>query len=66
MYYEINVSQHGRHVFATDERGLISSVQAKQLYDLLIVKFPVTEGYAVTVTKWETCGSHIDPRTLRG
>jgi hypothetical protein len=59
MYYEINVSQYGQHVFATAPRSLTEDYRAHELYNIFCEKFPVSDGYVVTVTRWETVGKHI-------
>ena len=59
MYYEINVALNGRHFFATHERSLITLNKLKEVYDVLSEKFPKSEGYEITVTRYEKRGEHI-------
>ena len=60
MYYEINVSKDGKHLFATAERSITVSWEAEQIYNLFKEKFPESEGYKISVTKWEKVGKQID------
>lgn len=60
MYYEINVSLNGRHFFATSEHSVQDAYKAESLYKVFLKKFPESEGYRVTVTKWETKGHQTD------
>ena len=57
--YEINVALNGRHFFATDLRSAYTFEKAETLYKLFTEKFPVTEGYEVSVTRWKTVGEDI-------
>jgi hypothetical protein len=60
MYYEINVSLDGRHLFATAERSITDSHKLQMVYKVFMEKFLEEEGYKITVTKWENHGKHID------
>lgn len=60
MYYEINVSHKGSHLFATHERSLINDSQAKTVYRLLKDRFPKSEGYSVDITYYELTGHNPD------
>lgn len=60
MYYEINVALNGKHLFATAERSVTNEWKAKDLYKLFKEKFPETEGYKISVTKWEKVGYSVD------
>lgn len=77
MPCEINVSQHGKHLFATHARSITSEAQAKSLYVLLLARFPASGGFEVSVSecdgiwrtpKWLTDGFSIetpaDPSTV--
>jgi len=59
-HYEINVSQNGKHLFATAERSLPATEPEKM--ELLLksfnTKFPEKEGYKISVTLWK-CEGHI-------
>lgn len=59
MYYEINVAKNGKHYFATHERSISTEQKAKELLDKLTQAFPESEGYKVSVTKWEKLGKTI-------
>lgn len=58
MRYEINVSLHGHHFFATNERSITSLFQAKKVLAELCSRFTNKDGYEVSLTKYETTGSH--------
>lgn len=59
MYYEINVSKDGKHLFATDRRCIEFPWNLAKIYPLFKEKFPESEGYKITVTYWETKGKEI-------
>lgn len=48
MDYEINVSRHGVHLFATHERSVRDSTKAKSLTKEIRYRFPESEGFQVT------------------
>jgi hypothetical protein len=56
MYYEINVSRNGKHLFATAERSVTSNAELQAVYPVISKAFPVAEGFSVSVTKWERIG----------
>lgn len=60
MWYEINVSRFGKHLFATHERSITSQGKAMEIKELFDEKFPASEGYHVTVTKWEKKGEFVE------
>ena len=60
MYYEINVSLNGQHFFATDKRSITNKIALEVIYKILKQKFPLEEGYDITVSKYETVGNFID------
>lgn len=60
MYFEINVSLNGHHLFATSERSIQYTGKAESLYRLFLKKFPESEGYRVTVTRMEKTGHATD------
>lgn len=60
MYYEINVSLNGRHLFATAERSITTSWEMEKVYNLFKEKFPESEGYKLSVTYWEKVGKIIN------
>ena len=59
MYYEINVSLNGKHLFATAERSITNSTKMEDVYSLFLEKFPEKEGYKLDVTRWEKVGKPI-------
>ena len=59
MYYEINVSLNGKHLFATDERSITSRERMEEVYKLFEQKFPKSEGYTLDVTLWVKSGTPI-------
>ena len=60
MYYEINVAQNGKHVFATAERSLRSKEEVVKVYLRLMVAFPEHEGFSITASKWENVGESVN------
>lgn len=56
MYYEICVSLNGVHFFATAERSLRSEEKYLQALEVFKQKFPNSEGYALSATRWEKTG----------
>lgn len=51
MYYEINVSLNGKHFFATAPRSIQNLDTLKTVYSQLLNRFPVTENFALSVSK---------------
>lgn len=60
MYYEINVSLNGQHLFATDKRSITNKIALKVIYKIFKEKFPQEEGYNIMVSYYETTGKYID------
>ena len=60
MYYEINVALNGKHFFATAERSITNQWDLEKVYNVLKEKFPVEEGYEITITQWEKWGKEIE------
>lgn len=60
MYYEINVSQNGKHFFATAERSIRDERDLKAVYTKFKTAFPASEGFALHVTQRMTVGKPID------
>lgn len=60
-YIEINVSKDGRHFFATAQRSIKTfPVDGwKEILRIFQEKFPESEGYKISVTKWESRGTHL-------
>ena len=62
--YEINVSLHGYHFFATHERSIVNTSKLKEVYKVFEEKFPKSEGYEITVTYWTKSGKEINMEEL--
>lgn len=60
MYYEINVSLNGLHFFATAPRSCVTEHQCKNVLKELLRRFPESEGWKVTVTRYETLGTRLN------
>lgn len=60
MWYEINVSRYGRHFFATHERSISTRHQLAEALHIFEEKFPESEGYKITVTRYETIGHIVE------
>lgn len=56
MYYQINVSLNGAHFFATAERSILTERKCDELFWLFTEKFPIEQGYRISVTRYETVG----------
>ena len=59
MSYEINISKNGKHYFATAERSLTSLGEATKLFNELKEFYPDSQGFKISLTKWETKGKEI-------
>jgi hypothetical protein len=59
MAYEINVSKNGQHYFATHERSISTIEKATEIHEKLSKAFPESEGYKLSVSKWEKIGKEI-------
>ena len=59
MYYEINVSMNGKHLFATADRSITTRAKLKTVYELFLEKFPESEGYKLSVTEWDMIGKPL-------
>lgn len=51
MYYQINVSQNGKHYFATAEHSLRNENTALDMADHFRELFPKSEGYEIRITR---------------
>lgn len=65
MYYEINISKNGRHYFATAERSLTEEEAATAAYWDLVARFPESEGFKITISRWEHSGREFKPKRPR-
>jgi len=59
-FYEINVSQNGRHFFATAPRSAVTRDQAEKIVDTFRDKFSRTDGYQIEVTFWNATGHEVE------
>ena len=59
MYYEINVSQKGRHLFATSDHSLTSMSELDRVLPLIVERFPKEEGFSIGITHWQTQGESL-------
>ena len=60
MYYEINVTLNGKHFFATAERSITNPWNLRDTLKIFLNKFPESEGYKISVTKWEKVGEELN------
>jgi hypothetical protein len=58
--YEINVTLNGTHFFATAERSIQDTATLGKVLAVIQTKFPQSEGFAITVTRWEKRGYFVD------
>ena len=60
-YIEINVAKDGKHFFATAMRSIhiYPEDHFKEVWRIFHEKFPESEGYKITATKWESRGTSI-------
>jgi len=59
MPYEINISKNGKHYFATAERSLTTLGEATKVFNELKEFYPESQGFKLSLTKWETIGKEI-------
>lgn len=64
-YFEINVSLHGRHYFATHPRSIQSAAALLNVYTDFEARFPASEGYVLGVTYHPSTayGVKVDTKT---
>jgi hypothetical protein len=62
MYYRINISRNGNHLFATADHSLTDHADFLFCLDILVAKFPKDEGYDLTATQWTSVGTTIYDR----
>lgn len=60
MYYEINVSLNGKHLFATHKRSVTSESKLKEVYNIFKDKFLKEDGFEITVTYYEEKGYKVN------
>lgn len=61
-----NVSYKGQHFFATAEHSCSTydTAKAAKLAEVLAAKFPASEGYEVSATRWEGTGHILNVDSL--
>lgn len=59
MYYEINVAKNGEHFFATAERSITNESKAAEMTVEFMKKFPIEQGYEISVTMWQHMGKRL-------
>lgn len=59
MYYDINVSLNGHHFFATAERSVTSRQELKRVLPVMLMKFPVVEGFGISVSQHSNVGESV-------
>lgn len=59
MRYELNVSRDGKHFFATHERSLTDFDSAMKMFVFFKMTFPASDGFEVTLTRWEERGTEV-------
>lgn len=59
MYYEINVSLGGSHLFATHKRSIQTSAQLQKVASIFVNKFPASEGFNISITYWAEEGRQV-------
>lgn len=64
MYYEINVSFNGIHLFATHKRSITDLKTCKRLVRLFVEKFPASTGYHIGVSRYSEAGKILDVNEL--
>lgn len=60
MYYEINVTFNGQHLFATHPRSLLTEDAARSLFKCFCKKFPWQAGYVVEVSRRSETGQYLN------
>lgn len=59
MNYEINVAKNGKHFFATTARSATDEQTARKLFDDIKARFPESEGFSVSCTRWDCVGHKV-------
>ena len=59
MGYRINISDHGKHVFATDPSTIYDEEHARRVFLLLEKAFPEAQGYKIQTTRYSQVGDVI-------
>lgn len=64
MFYEINVSLNGQHLFATNKRSVTTKTDLERVYKVFKEKFPMKEGYNILVSHYDTIGTSVNMEYL--
>jgi hypothetical protein len=64
MYYEVNLSFKGNHLFATAPRSIQTEAQLKEVLTQLRGRFPKEEGWQFEATFYPERGTIIDIEDL--
>lgn len=63
-HFQCNVSQNGKHLFATAEHSATTAWEAKRIMEELIKRFPEKEGFSVSCTHWQCGGCDVQLEDL--
>lgn len=63
MNYVINVSQNGKHLFRTAEDS-VSYYELPRVVRELVKRFPKSEGFAISVTRWQNSGTEMTMKEI--
>jgi hypothetical protein len=55
-HYRINVSQHGQHLFATDEKSCVSHADFQVVVEEIKKRFPREEGFKINAMFMQCSG----------
>lgn len=64
MYYEINITLHGTHFFATAERSITDGVKLLRVYNQLRGKFLRADGFEISARRVEKVSVSVDIDTM--
>lgn len=65
MYYEVNVSLNGKHLFATAERSLTTREEVAHVLAEFDKVFTEERGFVISVSYHENSGEILDPAPFR-
>jgi len=60
MFFEINVSLHGIHFFATHNRSITDKQKLIKVLPVILDKFPIDEGFEISVSKCNIVGQTLN------
>ena len=64
MHYEINISLHGKHFFATAARSITDRNQLKKVHAKLVESFKEEDGFSISVSERRQVGCSVDMNEL--